>query len=165
MNNKSITLSEAKQKRVEKKFLICTLNSQIRNWCTQVSEKPLQAVFSSTELVPRLYLLPAVSPLALHRSQSSSLPPSSTSAQNPDFFSPVSPASTTIPFQLDSQQPASPILPNSDLLFLLLQLSRQLLLFFPYQHPDQVPNTTSQASQLRLYVASSVAAQFNFLQN
>lgn len=81
MNDKSTTLSEAKQKRVEKKFLICTLNSQIMNWCTKVSEKPLQAVFSSTEL----YLLPAVSPLALHRSHSSSLPPSSTSAQNPIF--------------------------------------------------------------------------------
>lgn len=85
---------------MEKKFFICPLNSRILNQCTQVSEKTLQPGSSSAELVPRLYLLPAVSPLALHSSHSSRLPPSSTSAQNPNFFNPASPALTTIPFQL-----------------------------------------------------------------
>lgn len=106
MNEKSITLSEAKQKRgVEKKFFICTLNSQITNWCMQGSEKPLQPGSSSTKLVPRLYLLPAVSPVALHRSHSSRLPPIPTSAQNPNFFNPASPALTTIPLQYTSPLP------------------------------------------------------------
>lgn len=84
-----------------------------------------------------------------------SLPPSSTSMQNPTSFNPVSPALTEIPFQLTPPHNSQPhpsklrlTIPATPLL--LLQLSRQLLLFFLIptswsdpQHP--LPTFSTQA--------------------